>query len=52
MFSHGFFSASAFSPSYFPPNGGFAPVYATEEEYPWDVFQDPERDPVFPVYQR
>lgn len=50
MFSHSFFNVYAFSPSYFPPNGG---VYITDEvNYAWDVFSFSEREPVFPVRER
>lgn len=53
MFSHSFFTAWVFSPSYFPPNGGYTPPsYGLEGDYPWDVYQDSQREPVFPVYQR
>ena len=50
MFSHSFFNGYAFSPSYFPPNGGIAPlVFGPEGDYAWDVFSSSERLPVFPV---
>ena len=52
MFSHSYFNALAFSPSYFPPLGGFPLAYGDEGEYPWEVYQDSQREPVFPVYQR
>jgi len=53
MFSHSYFAAPAFSPSYFPPESGTAPAFLDDGiNYAWDVFGVREREPVFPVRDR